>query len=312
MSSRTARGRVGRFRIPPTEAERGRGSLAIYPGMKPTTTSGGSCPPPPPPPSGSVPVVAGSAVSTAVPPSSTFTLSLPAGVVAGEMLLASVTTEWSNVTVPAGWTLVRTVNGVSKQKVFSKVATGSEPASIPVTLDDTGEQTVGVVLRVQGTAGVDVHVGTSGESTTARVVDERRSRSSAASRRLLWRDRLAVGACRSQGSCHPASASPGPPATSPAECAAGGGGGDWRAGLTAGEPVGSAMTVPRWTLVRTVEWCRTQKVFSKGDSVRSASIPVTLDERANRLVCCVRWCRAPMVLMSLSGRVVKAPRRLVR
>ncbi len=153
MSSRTARGRVGRFRIPPTEAERGRGSLAIYPGMKPTTTSGGSCPPPPPPPSGSVPVVAGSAVSTAVPASSTFTLSLPAGVVAGEMLLASVTTEWSNVTVPAGWTLVRTVSGVSKQTVFSKVATGSELASIPVTLDDTGEQTVGVVLRVQGTRG---------------------------------------------------------------------------------------------------------------------------------------------------------------
>ncbi len=71
------------------------------------------------------------------------------------------------MTVPAGWTLVRTVNGVSKQTVFSKVATGSEPATIPVTLDDTGEQTVGVVLRVQGTAGVDVHVGTSGESTTA-------------------------------------------------------------------------------------------------------------------------------------------------
>ena len=134
--------------------------------LKPTTTSGGSCPPPPAS-SGSVPVVAGSAVSSSVPPASTFTLNLPAGVVAGETLLASVTTEWSNVTVPAGWTLVRTVDGVSKQKVFSKVATGSEPASIPVTLDDTGEQTVGVVLRVQGTAGVDVHVGTSGESTTA-------------------------------------------------------------------------------------------------------------------------------------------------
>ncbi|MFN8037136.1 MAG: PA14 domain-containing protein [Acidimicrobiia bacterium] len=115
------------------------------------------------------PIVAGPVISTAAPSGTTFTLNLPAGIVTGDLLLASVTTSTSTVTTPTGWTLVTSTSGTTKQYVFSKKATGTEGTSIPITISSSGEQTIGTAIRVQGadpTAPVDASNTATGTSTT--------------------------------------------------------------------------------------------------------------------------------------------------
>ncbi len=99
----------------------------------------------------------------------------PAGVVAGDVLLASIDTRGSSVvTAPAGWTLVRMdLNASSLRKsTYVRVATGSEPATYTWTF--SGSRLAAAVIHaysgVDTTTPVDVvggQVNASGTAVTA-------------------------------------------------------------------------------------------------------------------------------------------------
>ncbi|WP_148714450.1 DUF6701 domain-containing protein [Chitinolyticbacter meiyuanensis] len=85
--------------------------------------------------------VAASVAQQLVPTNSTLTIPVPAGTVAGDVLLAQVTGSANPliITPPAGWTLIRSNSqnllaaGIT-QALYYRVATGSEPASYTFTL----------------------------------------------------------------------------------------------------------------------------------------------------------------------------------
>ena len=91
------------------------------------------------------------------PGATTLTLSKPAGVAAGDVMLAQITFAGGssvNVTAPSGWTQVGSDNnnGTSVgQRVYSKVATGSEPSSYTWILSSLKKAAGGI----SGYRGVD-------------------------------------------------------------------------------------------------------------------------------------------------------------
>lgn len=102
-----------------------------------------------------------SAATAANGTATTVVVPAPAGVTAGDVLVAGITTRGvPTVTAPAGWTVVRNdVNGTTlRQVVYTKVATTAEPASYTWTLS-ASKAGVGQVLSYTGvstTAPVDV------------------------------------------------------------------------------------------------------------------------------------------------------------
>lgn len=83
----------------------------------------------------SFPVVAGTNNSLTASASTTHTVSLPASISAGDLLLIFLSTIENTYTTPSGWTQLFQVSG-SSQNVFAcfyKVASGGEGASVAVT-----------------------------------------------------------------------------------------------------------------------------------------------------------------------------------
>jgi hypothetical protein len=95
---------------------------------------------------------------------SSITLARPAGVTAGDVLIASVgATKSGNVTAPTGWTVVRSdANGTAmRQAVFSRVATASEPSSYTFGLP-SGSSAAAAMASYRGvdpTTPIDAHGG---------------------------------------------------------------------------------------------------------------------------------------------------------
>ncbi len=104
-----------------------------------------------PPPTGSIAFRAGSTSQT--PAGTTLTAARPAGLAAGDVLLAAVSSRGNpNVVAPAGWSqvVVTTNSTTMRQWVFSKVAGAAEPASYTFTLS----QSKAAVLQVDAWSGV--------------------------------------------------------------------------------------------------------------------------------------------------------------
>ena len=97
--------------------------------------------------------VASSAVVTGANP----TLSLPTGVVEKDLLLI-ITTGTATPTTPAGWTLQRAQAVTSFLTVFSKFATGTEAATLALTVAGTTSSAVMVAYR--GASAIDSISGT--------------------------------------------------------------------------------------------------------------------------------------------------------
>ncbi|MDH3292758.1 MAG: CSLREA domain-containing protein [Acidimicrobiia bacterium] len=94
----------------------------------------------------------------------TITIARPAGVTADDVLLASIAQpSSSSVTPPAGWTFIRfdVGDGKTRQDLFYKVASGSEPASYVFALG-SNEKSAGAIVAYDGvdTANpIDAHGG---------------------------------------------------------------------------------------------------------------------------------------------------------
>lgn len=85
----------------------------------------------------------------------------PSSVVAGDLLLAGVSTRGRpNITPPPGWTLVRldTNGNTGRAAVYRRVATATEPASYRFALSRSAAA-VGEVLAYGGATGVAAHAG---------------------------------------------------------------------------------------------------------------------------------------------------------
>jgi hypothetical protein len=116
-----------------------------------------------------------SASSAANTTATTLVIPAPAGVVAGDALLASVAARGAPVlTPPAGWTLVRLdlSGGTIRQAVYVKIAGASEPASYSFGLSSAQSAAGGIVAYsgVDPTTPIDAHGGqinTSSVTSTA-------------------------------------------------------------------------------------------------------------------------------------------------
>jgi methionine-rich copper-binding protein CopC len=102
----------------------------------------------------------------------TLVIPAPAGVAAGDALLAAVATRGApTITAPAGWALVRQDANAStmRQAIFVRIAGASEPASYTFTLSSAQSAAGGVVAYtgVNATTPVDVHGGQLNASSTA-------------------------------------------------------------------------------------------------------------------------------------------------
>jgi hypothetical protein len=101
------------------------------------------------------------------------TINKPAGTLSGDVLIAALTMDAAGVetiTPPAGWTLVRTVNGGSGLAIYWKAAGGSEPASYvfgfnPGNTDITGA--IGAYSGVDNATPVDVENGNTSPGATS-------------------------------------------------------------------------------------------------------------------------------------------------
>jgi hypothetical protein len=99
--------------------------------------------------------------------SRTLSIPAPAGVIAGDLLLAQITYEKGSdapVTgVPAGWTLVRRTDRLSDigQAIYSRVATGAEPASYAWSFSQA-VKAAGGISRYSGVDPVNPIVASSG------------------------------------------------------------------------------------------------------------------------------------------------------
>jgi hypothetical protein len=106
------------------------------------------------------------------PTATTIVIPKPAGVVAGDAMLAAVAFRGNpTITPPAGWTLVRQdVNGnTHRQSIFVKVAGGAEPASYTFTLSAAQSAAGGIVAYsgVDPNTPVDVHGGQVNAASTS-------------------------------------------------------------------------------------------------------------------------------------------------
>ncbi|MBI5429727.1 MAG: hypothetical protein HY938_04625 [Nitrosomonadales bacterium] len=99
---------------------------------------------------------------------SRLSIPLPAGTVAGDVMIAAVATTPSTVTItaPAGWTLIQTVTQATatsnRVATYYRVATASEPASYSWTFSTTHSGAAGGIVSYSGvdnTAPVDVSAG---------------------------------------------------------------------------------------------------------------------------------------------------------
>jgi hypothetical protein len=104
----------------------------------------------------------------------TITITKPAGVASGDVLIAAISHEAGNadtITVPSGWTLVRRVDNTSSEgvAVYRKVAGASEPASYSWTFDQSRSLSGGMLAYtgVDNTTPIDVENGqATGQNTT--------------------------------------------------------------------------------------------------------------------------------------------------
>jgi prepilin-type N-terminal cleavage/methylation domain-containing protein len=122
---------------------------------------------------GSGAVTAGQSSSNAVDGTKSFSLSKPAGVAAGDVLLATISTNATpTVTAPSGWTLAgsnQNGNNGMESAVYYKVATASEPATYTWTLSHKQDTTGGIVdySGVDTTNPIDAIQSFAGNSGTA-------------------------------------------------------------------------------------------------------------------------------------------------
>jgi hypothetical protein len=102
----------------------------------------------------------------------TLVIAKPAGVVAGDALLASVAVRGNPVlTPPAGWTLVRLdlSGGTIRQAIYVRIAGASEPVSYTFTLSNAQSAAGGIVAYsgVDPTTPIDAHGGQINASSTS-------------------------------------------------------------------------------------------------------------------------------------------------
>jgi hypothetical protein len=101
------------------------------------------------------PVVAGTQTSVDAPGNTTNPVALPTGITAGELLIVLVGSTLCLPSTPSGWTQLFNVGSVSDNGLlcFFKVATGSEGASVNVTLGSNGGGCANVAYRITGYQG---------------------------------------------------------------------------------------------------------------------------------------------------------------
>ncbi len=114
---------------------------------------------------------ASSSTATDGGPTTQIVVPVPAGVVAGDTMVAGVTTRGTpTITVPAGWTQVASqANGTtSRTTVFRRVATAAEPASYTFTWTGNQKAAAGIVAYagVDPANPVDVTATSTGASST--------------------------------------------------------------------------------------------------------------------------------------------------
>jgi len=98
--------------------------------------------------------------------STTHVVSLPASISAGDLLMVFfLVHEDPSVTTPDGWTLLKSItDGYADHKlyVFYKVASGSEGASVTITIG-TARRSAGISFRITGHSGApEVSTGATG------------------------------------------------------------------------------------------------------------------------------------------------------
>lgn len=103
----------------------------------------------------------------------TITVTKPAGVASGDVLIAGLSFETGSsdtITAPTGWTLVRRVNNTNSEglAVYRKVAGGSEPASYAWTFASSRSLSAGILAftGVDNTTPIDVENGQTTASNT--------------------------------------------------------------------------------------------------------------------------------------------------
>jgi hypothetical protein len=113
------------------------------------------------------------ATSAAARNVTSFSLSRPAGVAGGDVMLAAVSlSETVTVTPPTGWTQVRveTNGSTMRQAIYRKVATSGEPSSYPWGLSARTTSVAGAILAYEGVdtlSSVDVSNGASSSTSGA-------------------------------------------------------------------------------------------------------------------------------------------------
>lgn len=118
---------------------------------------------------------AASSANTGSGTATSVTVTKPAGVVAGDVMIAAVTlgSTTPTITAPTGWTLVRTqVNGTAiRTSVYSKVAGAAEPVSYVFSFSAASRAAAAVsaYTGVDTTAPVAVNTGGTNASATAQV-----------------------------------------------------------------------------------------------------------------------------------------------
>lgn len=116
-------------------------------------------------------------IDVSVPSATSISVAAPAGVTSGDVLLAFLGGNGTNLTPPAGWTQVSTPRG--GYSLYSKIATASEPANYTFTLSRANDCTV-LILDYSG-ASIDTatsgapggtHTSQTGQPITTTVASE--------------------------------------------------------------------------------------------------------------------------------------------
>ena len=123
-----------------------------------------------PPPSGGIDFRGASSAANAT--TNSVNIPRPAGLVAGDAMLATIATRGGpTITPPAGWTLVRQdVSGTTmRQAVFVRIAGASEPTTYVFTLSSSQSAAGGIVAYsgVDPTGPIDAHGGGVNASSTS-------------------------------------------------------------------------------------------------------------------------------------------------
>lgn len=100
-------------------------------------------------------------VSSAGTATATLTLAAPAGVTAGDVMLAAIATDGATITTLAGWTLVRTNGTTNRLAIYSRVAAALETGPYAWVLSTTGASrgTVAAFTGIHNTTPVDTSGG---------------------------------------------------------------------------------------------------------------------------------------------------------